>query len=193
MMRAAAANFWAAGVDGLSTWFMPWPLGAAERLILSEMGDRELVQEGDKHYFLRRCAEKPGRFDYQAHLPLEIPSADPQQRYEIPFAVADDADNDHIQHARLKLNVTNLVTADQLDVWLNGERLPAAARRYDMRPYDTFTGQWLTFDLAGGSLRQGANVLALALSSRPAGFAGGVVVEDVEIIVEYDVFAAAGR
>ena len=46
---------------------------------------------------------------------------------------------------------------------------------------------------SGCPLRQGANVLALALSSRPAGFAGGVVVEDVEIIVEYDVFAAAGR
>ncbi len=193
MMRAAAANFWQAGVDGLYTWFMPWPLGEPERLILSEIGDRDLVQEGDKHYFLRRRAENPGRFDYQAHLPLEIPTADPQKRYEIPFTVADNSANDRIQHARLKLNITNLVTPDHLEVSLNGDLLPATACRYELRPYDTYTGQWLTFDLAGMSLQQGANILAIALSGRPTGFAGSVVVEDVEIIIEYGVFAAVSR
>ncbi len=193
MMRAAAANFWQAGVDGLYTWFMPWPLGEPERLILSEIGDRDLVQEGDKHYFLRRRAENPGRFDYQAHLPLEIPTADPQKRYEIPFTVADNSANDRIQHARLKLNITNLVTPDHLEVSLNGDLLPATSCRYDMRPYDTYTGQWLTFELAGMSLQQGANILTIALSVRPTGFAGSVVVEDVEIIIEYGVFAAVSR
>ena len=193
MMRAAAANFWHAGVDGLYTWFMPWPLGEPERLILSEIGDPDLVQEGDKHYFLRRRAENPGRFDYQAHLPLEIPTADPQKRYEIPFTVADNSANDRIQHARLKLNITNLVTPDHLEVSLNGDLLPATSCRYDMRPYDTYTGQWLTFELAGMSLQQGANILAIALSVRPTGFAGSVVVEDVEIIIEYGVFAAVSR
>ncbi|MDE0855642.1 MAG: hypothetical protein OSA97_14590 [Nevskia sp.] len=193
MMRAAAANFWHAGVDGLYTWFMPWPLGEPERLILSEIGDPDLVQEGDKHYFLRRRAENPGRFDYQAHLPLEIPTADPQKRYEIPFTVADNSANDRIQHARLKLNITNLVTLDHLEVSLNGNLLPATTCRYDMRPYDTYTGQWLTFDLAGMSLQQGANILAIALSGRPTGFTGSVVVEDVEIIIEYGVFAAVSR
>ncbi len=193
MMRAAAANFWQAGVDGLYTWFMPWPLGEPERLILSEIGDRDLVQEGDKHYFLRRRAENPGRFDYQAHLPLEIPTADPQKRYEIPFTVADNSANDRIQHARLKLNITNLVTPDHLEVSLNGNLLPVTSSRYDMRPYDTYTGQWLTFELAGMSLQQGANILTIALSVRPTGFAGSVVVEDVEIIIEYGVFAAVSR
>jgi len=193
MMRAAAANFWHAGVDGLYTWFMPWPLGEPERLILSEIGDPDLVQEGDKHYFLRRRAENPGRFDYQAHLPLEIPTADPQKRYEIPFTVADNSANDRIQHARLKLNITNLVTLDHLEVSLNGNLLPATTCRYDMRPYDTYTGQWLTFDLAGMSLQQGANILAIALSGRPTEFTGSVVVEDVEIIIEYGVFAAVSR
>jgi len=193
MMRAAAANFWHAGVDGLYTWFMPWPLGEPERLILSEIGDPDLVQEGDKHYFLRRRAENPGRFDYQAHLPLEIPTADPQKRYEIPFTVADNSANDRIQHARLKLNITNLVTLDHLEVSLNGNLLPATTCRYDMRPYDTYTGQWLTFDLAGMSLQQGANILAIALSGRPTGFTGSVVVEDVEIIIEYGVFTAVSR
>jgi hypothetical protein len=43
------------------------------------------------------------------------------------------------------------------------------------------------------SLQQGANILTIALSVRPTGFAGSVVVEDVEIIIEYGVFAAVSR
>ena len=107
--------------------------------------------------------------------------------------MADNSANDRIQHARLKLNITNLVTPDHLEVSLNGDLLPATSCRYDMRPYDTYTGQWLTFELAGMSLQQGANILAIALSGRPTGFAGSVVVEDVEIIIEYGVFAAVSR
>ncbi len=193
MMRAAASNFWQAGVDGLYTWFMSWPLGQSERLILTEIGDPELVQEADKHYFLRRRAGNPDGFDYPAHLPVEIPCADPERRYRIPFTVADNAANDRIQRILLKLNITNLVTPDHLEVSLNGALLPPAACRRAIRPYDSYTGQWLTFSLAGMSLQQGANVLEIALCGRPAGFAGGVVVEDVEIIIEYGVYAAVGR
>ena len=39
MTRAAAANFWDRGVDGLYTWFMRWPLGDAQRRTLTELGD----------------------------------------------------------------------------------------------------------------------------------------------------------
>jgi hypothetical protein len=192
MMRAAAANFWQAGVDGLYTWFMPWPLGPSERRILTEIGDPDLVQEANKHYFLRR-AGNPDSFDYQAHLPVEIANADPEKRYKIPFTVADNPANDRIQHTLLKLNITNLVTPDHLEVLLNGALLPPTACRRSIRPYDSFTGQWLTFDLAGIPLQQGANILEIALCGRPAGFVGGVVVEDMEIIVAYDVYAVVSQ
>ena len=33
MMRAAAANNWARGVDGLYPWFLSWPLGQGERSV----------------------------------------------------------------------------------------------------------------------------------------------------------------
>ena len=34
IQRAAAANYWARGADGLYTWFMKWPLGDAQRRVL---------------------------------------------------------------------------------------------------------------------------------------------------------------
>ena len=190
MMRAAAANFWQAGVDGLYTWFMPWPLGEPERQTLSEMGDPDLVKEGDKHYFLRWNEDDPERFDYPTQLPLEIAGADADRRYPIEFTVADDGGDDHVQQVHLKLNVTNLVTPDQFDVWLNGQQLPARSCRRSIRPYDTYTGQWLDFDLAATPLRKGRNLLEVALCGRPDGFEGGVTLEDVEITVDYDVYAA---
>jgi len=190
MTRAAAANFWQAGVDGLYTWFMPWPLGPAERQTLTEIGDPDLVQDADKHYFLRRRSENPNRFDYPAYLPVEIPAADPEQRYQIPFTMADSPDNDRIQHIHLKLNITNLVTADHLEVTLNGVLLSPDTCRHTIRPYDTFTGQWLVFDLAATPPKQGANILEIALCERPNGFAGGVTVEDLELIVDCDIYAA---
>ncbi len=61
-MRAAAANFWQADVDGLCTWFMDWPLEQVQRQILTELGDPDLTREGTKHYFLRQRAENPARF-----------------------------------------------------------------------------------------------------------------------------------
>ena len=36
MMRAAAANYWERGADGMCTWFLRWPLGDAECSILTE-------------------------------------------------------------------------------------------------------------------------------------------------------------
>ena len=97
MMRAAAANFWERGVDGLYAWFLPWPLGDAERRTLTELGDPELVKEGDKHYFLRRRSDATSGHDYEAFLPVEIPTADAEARYQIPFAIADDTQNSRVQ------------------------------------------------------------------------------------------------
>ena len=72
MMRAAAVNFLAQGVDGLYTWFMSWPLGEGERSTLAELGDGELLQERDKHFFLCRKPDKDYIPGYEAHLPMTL-------------------------------------------------------------------------------------------------------------------------
>jgi hypothetical protein len=192
MLRAGAANFLASGVDGLYTWFLPWPLGSEERSILSELGDPDLLREGDKHYFLRRRCEEAGEYDYGADLPLSIPSADPAGRREIPFAIADDPENNRVQRIRLRIGVSNLVTADGLEVLLNGESLGSdPCRRTPIRSRDPYAGQLLEFDLERVRPRMGQNTLELSLKGRPAGLEGGIVVEDVEILLDYGTFPAS--
>ena len=64
MMRAAAANYFDRGVDGLYTWFLKWPPGDTERRIFTEIGDPNLVQEGVKHYFVRQRDTAPAAAGY---------------------------------------------------------------------------------------------------------------------------------
>ena len=188
MMRAAAANFWQAGVDGMCTGFMPWPLEDAQRRILTEIGDRDLTQEGDKHYFLRQRPESEDSYVYGAELPVQIPAADPQKTYQISFTISDDPNNERIQRIILKVNVAELVTRDRFHISLNGVPLDSQPCRRTPRWYDAYTGQWLEFDLNQVRPRRGANTLQFALRERPDGFGGGISIDDVELIVEYDLF-----
>ena len=189
MMRAAAANFWELDVDGLYTWFMEWPLGDVERSTLTELGDPELVKEADKHYFLRRRCESAGEHDYEAALPLEIPSADPEKCYQLPFSIADDIQNDRVQSVQLKINITNLMAVHQLEIFLNGESLAQelCRRTFPKRP-DPYAGQWLAFDLEAARPQKGRNLLEIVLKEQPADFIAPLTVEDVEIIVQYGAY-----
>ena len=190
MMRAAASNFWQSDVDGLCTWFMNWPLEDAERRILSEIGDPDQTQEGNKHYFLRRRTENPDRFSYEAELPVPI-KADPEQTHEISFTISDDPENRRIGRMRLRLNVADLVPPDRFEVSLNGVSLESEPCRRTPRWHDAFTGVWLEFDLDKVRPVRGANTLQLALRERPEGFEGEISIDDVELIVEYDLYAAS--
>jgi len=187
-MRAAAANYLTRGVDGLYTWFMKWPLGDAERRMLSELGDTELINGGDKHYILRTPSKEAVEMGYGSQLPVKISEANPDRRYSIPFFVADDveASSDRVRQVRLLLDVYNLVTADKLTIELNGKSL---AKESCLRTYESavrpFRGQRLEFHLKKVRPRKGDNVLTVSLGGRPAGFAGGVSINRFELFIEY--------
>ena len=189
MMRAAAVNFLAQGVDGLYTWFMSWPLGEGERGTLAELGDGELLQERDKHFFLCRKPDKDYIHGYEAHLPVTISIADLGKRYEIPFAIADDPRNRQVQRLSMRIAVTDLVAADRLELQMNGESLAGEiCRRRNLRPEDPYGGQWLEFELHEVRPRQGDNILEVTLLERPARLVGDLVIEDVEIEISYGAF-----
>ena len=191
MMRAAAANFQAKEVDGLYTWFMTWPLGEAERNTLTELGRCDLIEEGDKHYFLCRKPESEHVLGYEALLPIQIDRDDLGKAFSIPFSVADDPQNAQVQSIVLRLNITDLVGADRLEVVLNGESLAGeVCGRSSARQVDPYTGQWLEFHLEKVRPRRGDNLLELTLLERPANLHSGVVVEDVEIVVKYGTYPA---
>ena len=88
MLRAAAANFIDYGVDGLYTWFLPWPLGPVERSLLTELSDHPRLGEGDKQYYLRRQDPLAAKTGYHAPLPLTIPGERIGILHRIPFYVS---------------------------------------------------------------------------------------------------------
>ena len=187
MVRAAAASYWQRGVDGLYTWFMNWPLQEEERGILSQLGDPDLVREGDKHYIVCRRSDEGRRSGYEVPLPLEIPRADKRARYEIPFFIADDIAGrpGRIRQVLLRINISNIVTQDRLAVLLNGQSLAGERCLRAFGRGDSARDQWLEFHLEAVRPVQGHNVLEIALLARPPRLAGGVRVEEVEILVEY--------
>jgi len=187
-MRAGVANYWAKGVDGIYTWFLRWPLGDPERRILTELGDPEMVKEGNKHYVVRRQSEYGAQMGYQTALPLEIPAADPSKRYSIPFYIADDIEGgtDRIRQVQLRLNISNIVSEDRLTVLLNGESLAQETCLRDYgNPFGPYSAQWLEFHLKKVRPRKGQNVLDISLDSRPEEIGIGIKVEEMEIYVEY--------
>jgi hypothetical protein len=188
VMRAAAANYWALGVDGLYAWFLRWPLGAAERQLLTELADPDLIKEGNKKYVLRRATKEATEMGYGAALPVKIPSADAAKRYPVPFHVADDiaGSAERIRQVSLRLEINNLVSADQLTILLNGKSLAGETclRDYGDRvaPYES---QWLEFHLRQVRPQKGRNLLEISLNKRPANLVAGISVERVEVQVEY--------
>jgi hypothetical protein len=187
MTRAAAANNWARGADGHYTWFMKWPLGDAERNTLSELGDRDVVSEGDKHFFLRRKTDNEQ--DNDAYLPLPLTQEEAGKRFQLPFYIADDPTNARVQTVTLRLAITDVLAADRLDIRLNGAALDdEVCTRSGILSIEPYMGQWLNYDLQKVRPRQGDNVLEIALLSRPTNISSDLVVESLEVVIRYGMF-----
>ena len=193
-MRAAVANQWHKGVDGLYTWFMDWPLGDLQRSMLGEMGDPDLMARKDKQYVLVRTPEDD-HLQYRSPLPLAIAADDVGTRHPIPFHIADDIEGarDHIGEVRLKITIADLVSADRLTFLLNGESLHnEVCQRAFGDPINRYAAQALDFDLRSVRPRQGDNLLEVALEGRPGGTDGLVsplVIRAMEVTVRYHPFA----
>jgi hypothetical protein len=186
-LRGAACNFLAKGCAGIYTHSLSWPLGEAERGLLQELGDHARLRAGDKRYVLTRRQEEATSMGYGAPLPLAMPGAAPEQRYRLPLFVADDlAAAATLRRVSLRMKVLGMVGSDQLGLWLNGESLSAAPRV--LRPSDPllpYDGLELELELQAVRPRPGRNWLEVALLARPAGLAGGLSIEEVELQVEY--------
>lgn len=199
--RAAAANYWEHGVDGLYTWMMDWPLGDAERNVLAMLGSPELLRERDKHYVVARKYERAARVGYEHRIPHELRPPFPTPAHAIPFTIADDAQEDgsRISSVVLRLYLSNVVSADRFTVTLNGRSLADETcqrvwkKGRDGYPYSNPRNHWLEFDLARVLPRKGKNLLEISLESRPDGLTGSVTIEEVEVEVRYNPYPAGLR
>lgn len=194
--RAAAANYWAKGVDGLYTWFLQWPLGDTERSILTELGHPNAVHQKSRIYTLGRSVTKPEPLSYPQPLPVEIPFDATETPFPVSFYLADDfvRDRQRMASVRLRIRIYDLVTADRLTVRLNGKALNSdECVRSIYNRYTPYNGQWLDFILAENRPRQGYNTLEFVLDGRPPELAGTLKVEEIELHVAYGFFPATEK
>jgi hypothetical protein len=183
MLRSAVANYAARGAGGVIAWFLQWPFGETERFILTEIGDPSLLASADKHYIIPHRNDSTAPLGYDQALPMSIDKVGARNAGEIPFYIADDLKGDGSARVRLQMKVKGMVTADTLDIRLNGDSIPNDRIRKTTHRYEHM---WLDCELKDVLPAQGRNVLSFAIESRPKGLIGGARVELVEILIEHE-------
>ena len=188
MRRAAVASFREQGADGMYTWFLPWPFGDAERRVLSEMADPDLIVEADKHYVVSRRSDFSKRAGLETQLPVTIDASDTGTAHPFRLYCADDLQGraDRVKQVRLKVYIGDIVSEDKVRFLLNGESLESeTCLRHFPKGLPPYHGQWLDFDLRHVRPKKGWNTLEIVLDGRPADLISPLVVHDIEFIVEY--------
>lgn len=200
MLRAAACNYWAQGVDGLylAHWFGNWPYEASFYEKLREVMHPEVMAPKDKIYFLstetgRYPGPEPGP-GMGRQLPAPLDAGD---RVKLDLDISDDVRRWHkagrVHEVLLRIRVANCTERDRLDFSLNGRPLPPESRRrinqlYRMSTprYRTGSCYWFIFRLEGRHLpRQGANRLQITLQKRDPAALPQLYVRDVELDIRY--------
>ena len=173
---------------GCTPNFARWPHTDVERRFLTDIGDRGLMAEKTKRYFLPERTEEAANMEYDQPVPMNIAGEDPAKRYCVPFYISDDIQGkaDRIKRVTLRMKVDNLMSNDDLSVLLNGASLEnePVTRDYG-HPFGPYAAQQLEFMLIGVRPRRGWNTIEISLDARPHNMVGGVTVHDMEIIVEY--------
>ena len=187
MMYAGAANFYDKGADGLYAHSLQWPLSEIETSILSDIGNKSVLKEKNKHYFINRATDITSKVDYKTHLPITIPIEKIGVPHPIEFYISDDVDNlsKRITEITFKIRIYDLVSADQINFNLNGKSIinETCKRSYgDVKPYNLM---WLEFTLEKVRPCKGKNVLDITLVERAKDLVSSIRIEDVEIIIEY--------
>ena len=202
MFRAVALHYWQKRVDGLyvfnydahgdaalgGSWQAPFP--PYERQILCEIGDPDLLRRRDKHYFISRRTRDDWtdtEVDPPQDLPVELEAAGQPAAFRVPII-------DDLQAAQregvlddVALWVRLMAYDPKQDVvefeW-NGRRLPEELRRLDRGAKGEH--YWVEFDLRERLPEPGDNRLKITLVSNSAARAGPVVVNDVELTINYE-------
>ena len=177
--RAAAANSWGKGADGLYIAWFNWPPGDEERAILTEIADPDLLEEKPRTYTLPRRSEQMDLYGYEAQIPMPLTVGLDAPGQTIGLSVSDDPQR---CDARLRLRLSQATSHDAMTVSLTGRPLPNESCARTSHRYEY---SWLEFPLARGTLQNGRNEVGVALHSRPHNLASQVVVEGVELKVEY--------
>ena len=196
MIRAAACNYWAQGIDGLyiSQWFTNWPYDASFYEKLRELPHPDIMAPKDKVYHIPTVA---GRFS-SPELTLQLPAdLDVNVPAQLGLTISDDLPRweqvGRVHEVLLRVRIMNTTENDRLRFQLNGVELPGHLLRkinemYRMRAprYRTGSGYWFVYRLDPSHWPQtGENLLEVTLLLRDPDVTPQCYVRDVELEIKY--------
>ena len=200
MIRGAATNYWAQGVDGLylAHWFGNWPYDPSFYAKLRELPHAEVMSTKDKFYYV---PTETGRYSKPSAgpgltrtlpVPLELDTP-----ISIPFRISDDLcrwdSTGRVHEVLLRVRIMNTTELDDLRFHLNGTVLPDKSLRrinqiYQMQSprYRTGSGYWFIYHLSRRYWPpQGLNTLGVTLLDRDLDVTPSIYIRDVEFEVKY--------
>lgn len=200
MIRAAASNYWAQGVDGLylSHWFNSWPYQASFYEKLRELPHPDIMASKDKTYCIPtktfRYPEPKAGPGTRTFLPVDLEVGRP---VDIRFQVSDDlkfwSKYYRVHKVLLRIRVMNIIEGERILFKFNGLELPVRCLRkineiYRMSAprYRTGWGYWFVFrlDQENWPIR-GFNSLEMTLVWRNPNMVPQVYLRDVELEIKY--------
>lgn len=189
MYRAAAVNFLHKGADALYMMQFNWPYCTVEdemRVLLSYLGDVDLMHRKSRHYFITPRLENTEIWDYTSPLPLELSVVGDAAGQPFSLYVGDDLakarERGLLRSATLRLHIDNVSFHDQIDVFVNGQLLPASPRTWDPVGYGY---AWIGYPLWEILPQPGPNTIEIAVRSRPAQLGGPMTLAEVELMVDF--------
>ena len=202
MIRAAACNLWAQGIDGLyvSQWHGMWPYRASFYEKLRELPFPEVMAYKDKYYHIpteagriRRIQGTPPR---TSQLPADLQVGSPLRLdLEISDDVARWERTGRVHEVLLRVRVMNATELDRLKFILNGKELSANALRIINEMYRMGaqvarhrlgSGYWYIFRLDRSTWpRIGVNAIEITLLERDPEVTPVPCVHDVELQIKY--------
>ena len=200
MVRGAACNYWAQGVDGLylAHWFGNWPYQASFYEKLREVPYPEVMAARDKIYYIPTVTGRYPNPTTEPGTTMQLPAyLQKGHKASITLSVSDDlrrwAKVGRVHEVLLRVRVMEHTERDQLKFYLNGRELPADLLRkinelYRMSAprYRTGSGYWYAFRLdAKHWPKKGNNTLSVELVRRDAQALPEIFVRDVELDIKY--------
>ena len=189
MYRAAAVNFLHKGADALYMMQFNWPYCTVQdemRVLLSYIGDIELMHRKSRHYFITPLLENAAKWDYTSPLPLDLAVVGDAGGRSFSMYVGDDLtrsrDQGMLRSATLRLHIDNVSIHDKVDVLLNGQLLPASARTWDPVGY---VYAWIGYPLFDFLPEVGPNTIEVAVRSRPPRLDAPMILVECELLVDF--------
>jgi hypothetical protein len=201
MIRAAACNYWAQGIDGLSliNWTGNYPYDASFYEQLREIPHPAVMAPKDKFYFIPTVGGRgreavPTEHGLTMQLPADLQVGSPA-RLDLP--VSDDLPRwdrvGRVHEVILRVRIMRYTEQDRLSFKLNGKELPSSILRkinhnyMNSAPrYRSHSSYWFIFKLDRDHWpREGNNTVEVTLHHRAPDVTPEIYVRDVELEIKY--------